>query len=199
MALEMVAMMVAMMLPSLIPVLSRWRAAVRRARHIQAGGAIVLVGLGYFCVWTAFGMLIFAVGVALAGIEMQWAVLGRAVPIASGVVMLIAGAVQFTEWKAHHLACSREAPKCALALSTHPTTAFRHGLRLGLHCSLCCANLTMVLLVLGVMDLRAMAAVSLAITVERLAPACKRMAREIGALVLGAGVLVLAQAAGLSG
>ena len=37
-------------------------------------------------------------------------------------------------------------------------TAWRHGLRLGLHCSHCCAGLTAILLVIGVMDLRAMAA-----------------------------------------
>jgi predicted metal-binding membrane protein len=35
----------------------------------------------------------------------------RAVPIAVGVVVLIAGALQFTAWKAHHLACCREAPR----------------------------------------------------------------------------------------
>jgi predicted metal-binding membrane protein len=34
----------------------------------------------------------------------------RAVPIAIGVVVLAAGALQFTAWKARHLACCREAP-----------------------------------------------------------------------------------------
>jgi predicted metal-binding membrane protein len=59
------------------------------------------VGVGYFFVWTAFGMAAFPLGVALAAVEMQLPALARAVPIAVGVVVLIAGALQFTAWKAH--------------------------------------------------------------------------------------------------
>jgi hypothetical protein len=55
-------------------------------------------------------MAAFPLGVALAAVEMQLPALARAVPIAVGVVVLIAGALQFTAWKAHHLACCREAP-----------------------------------------------------------------------------------------
>ena len=49
-------------------------------------------------------------GAALAALEMQGPTLARAVPTAVGAVVLIAGALQFTAWKAHHLACCREAP-----------------------------------------------------------------------------------------
>lgn len=76
-------------------------------------------------------------------------------------------------------------------------TAWRHGLRLGLHCSFCCAGLTTILLVTGVMDLRVMAAVTAAITLERLAPAGERVARAIGAIVVGAGLLLIARSSGL--
>ena len=76
-------------------------------------------------------------------------------------------------------------------------TAWRHGLRLGLHCSYCCAGLTAILLVIGVMDLRAMAVVTAAITAERLAPEAERIARAMGAVVVGAGLFLIAQAAGL--
>ena len=68
------------------------------------------MGAGYFFVWTVFGMAVFPLGVTLAAIEMQQPALARAVPIAAGVVVLIAGALQFTAWKARHLACCREAP-----------------------------------------------------------------------------------------
>jgi predicted metal-binding membrane protein len=54
-----------------------------------------------------------------------------------------------------------------------------------------------VLLVIGVMDLRAMAVVAAAITVERLAPAGERVARITGAVVVGAGLFLIARAAGL--
>jgi predicted metal-binding membrane protein len=76
-------------------------------------------------------------------------------------------------------------------------TAWTHGLRYGLHCSCCCAGLTAVLLAIGVMDLRAMALVMAAITIERLAPAGERVARGVGVVVIGAGLLLIARAAGL--
>jgi len=44
-----------------------------------------------------------------------------------------------------------------------------------------------ILLVIGIMDLRAMAVVAAAITLERLAPAGERVARAIGAVVVGQG------------
>jgi predicted metal-binding membrane protein len=54
-----------------------------------------------------------------------------------------------------------------------------------------------ILLVIGVMDLRAMAVVTTAITVERFAPAGERVARAIGVVTVGAGLVLIAQAAGL--
>jgi predicted metal-binding membrane protein len=51
-----------------------------------------------------------------------------------------------------------------------------------------------ILLVIGVMDLRA-AVVAAAITIERLAPAGERVARTIGAVVVGAGLFLIARAA----
>jgi predicted metal-binding membrane protein len=176
-----VVMMVAMMLPSLVPMLWRYRQAVGRTGETRLGLLTALVGVGYFFVWTVFGMAAFPLGVALAAVEMQLPALARAVPIAVGVVVLIAGALQFTAWKAHHLACCREAPGRSRTLPADAGTAWRHGLRLGL----------------GVMDLRAMAVVTTAITVERLAPAGERVARAIGAVVVGAGLFLIARAAGL--
>jgi hypothetical protein len=48
----------------------------------------VLVGAGYFFVWTVFGMAAFPLGVALTAVEMQQPALARAVPIAVGVVVI---------------------------------------------------------------------------------------------------------------
>jgi predicted metal-binding membrane protein len=192
-----VVMMVAMMLPSLVPMLWRYREAVGRTGKTRLGRLTALVGVGYFFVWTVFGMAAFPVGVALAAVEMQLPVVARAIPIAVGVVVLITGAVQFTAWKAHQLACCRAASGRCRALPADAGTAWRHGLRLGLHCSCCCAGLTAVLLVVGVMDLRVMAVVTAAISVERLAPAGQRVARAIGAVVVGAGLFLIARATGL--
>jgi predicted metal-binding membrane protein len=192
-----VVMMVAMMLPSLAPMLWRYRQAVGGTGETPLGRLTALVGVGYFFVWTAFGMVVYVLGVALTALAMQSTTLARAVPVAVGVVVLIAGAIQFTAWKQRHLACCREAPRRGVTLPPNARSAWRHGLRLGLHCSTCCAGLTAILLVVGVMDLRAMAIVTAAITVERLAPAGGRFTRGIGAVAVGAGLLLIARAAGL--
>ncbi len=192
-----VVMMVAMMLPSLVPKLRRYREAVGRTGATRPGRLIALVGAGYFFVWAVFGMAAFPVGVALAALEMQQPALARAVPIAVAIVVLIAGTLQFTAWKARRLACCREAPGRGHTLLADAGTAWRHGLCLGLQCGYCCANLMAILLVIGVMDLRAMAVATAAITVERLAPAGERVSRAIGAVVVGSGLFLIARAAAL--
>ncbi len=192
-----VVMMVAMMLPSLVPMLWRYREAVARAGETRLDRLTALVGVGYFLVWTVFGLGAFLLGVALAAAEMQQPALARAVPIAAGVVVLIAGSFQFTARKARHLACCLEAPGRGHPLPADAGTAWRHGLRLGLHCSYCCSGLMAILLVVGIMDLRAMAVVTAAITVERLAPARQRVVRVIGAGIAGTGLCLIARAAWL--
>ena len=190
-------MMVAMMLPSLVPMLTRYRCAVGWAGEGRLDRLTVLAGTGYFFVWTAIGLVIFPLGAGLAAAEMQLSNLARAVPMMAGIIVLGAGALQFTAWKSHHLKCCREAPVGTQRLPADSRTAWRQGVNFGRHCGLSCANLTAILLVAGVMDLRAMAAVTAAITAERLAPAGERAARAIGVAAVGAGLLLIARAAGL--
>ena len=192
-----IVMMVAMMLPSLVPMLSRYREAVARTNDTRLGRLTAIVGAGYFLVWTMFGIATFPLSVTLAAIEMRQPTLASAVPIAVGVIVMIAGAMQFSAWKSHNLASCRELPACGVALRADAPTAWRHGLRLGLHCAYCCVNLMAILLIIGVMDLGAMAFVMTAITVERLAPAGERAARAVGAVVVVAGLLLIGQAVGL--
>lgn len=191
-----IVMMVAMMLPTFIPMLRRYRLAVGSAGDARLGRLTILVGVGYFFVWTVLGMAAFPLGVALATIAMEQPALARAVPVAVGVVVLVAGALQFTRWKAHHLVCCRNLPGRGRTLPPDARTAWRHGVRLGLHCGYSSAGLMGILLVVGVMDLRVMAVVAIATTVERIAPAGERAARAIGVVAVGAGLLLIARAAG---
>jgi predicted metal-binding membrane protein len=175
-------MMVAMMLPSVLPML--WRLGL-------APGA--LAGAGYFLVWTVLGLAVFTVCTALAETVMQTPALARAVPISMGLVVLLAGAFQFTAWKARHLANCRPAAASDLTVSRRTGTAWRYGVWLGLQCIRACAGLTAILLVIGVMDLRAMAVVAAVITAERLAPAGQRVAWAVGAVSIVAGVYLMAR------
>jgi predicted metal-binding membrane protein len=193
-----VVMMVAMMLPTLASMLWRYREVVGRAGERRLGRLTALVGVGYFFVWVVFGMAAFPLGTALAAIEMQVPALARAVPLLVGIVVLCAGAFQFTAWKARHLACCREAPRRDRVLPANPVTAWRYGLRLGFHCSASCAGLTTILLVAGIMNMGAMAAVAVTIGAERFAPAGERIARTVGAAVVGTGMFLIGRAAGFA-
>ncbi len=188
-------MMVAMMMPCLVPMLSRYRQSIGATDGMRLGRLTILAGAGYFLCGLFFGMLIFPVVAALAALEMQQPALAQAVPITIGLVVLIAGAVQFTPWKIHHLASCRVAP--GRTLPANPGIAWRHGLRLGVHCIQCCFGLMAILLVIGVMDLRAMAVVAVAITVERTATHGKQFAQATGIVAIITGLFLILQAARL--
>jgi len=182
-----IVMMMAMMLPVLIPMLS----------NVRPGRLTTIAAAGYFFVWTVVGIAAFPLGAGLAALEMQHPALARTVPMVAGVIVLIAGSFQFTARKARYLACCREGSR-RRTLAANPVAARRHGARLGLLCSRSCANLMTILLSVGLMDLRAMAVVTAAITFERLVPGGdERVARVVGAVAVGAGATAIAQAVGL--
>ncbi len=200
-----VVMMAAMMLPSLVPMLARYREAVGAAGETRLqrpalqsralGWLTALVGAGYFLVWTVLGIAVFAVGAAWASLVMQWPALARAAPGLGAGVVLMAGALQFTAWKVRHLGCCRQAPSRSLAGGRGHGAATRRAPRPALHRRLRRPDGN--LLVIGVMELRVMAVVTIAITIERFAPPVQRAARTIGAVVIGAGVVLMARAGGL--
>jgi predicted metal-binding membrane protein len=174
-------MMVPMMLPSVAPML----------RRVRLGRLVALAAAGYFLVWIALGVSVFAAGAALAQVTMQVPAVARAVPMLLGWVVLLAGAFQLTPWKARYLGCCRPAWARALPAPPAPAAAWRYGFRLGLQCTRACASLTAMFLVAGVMDLRAMAAAGAAITIERLAPAGERAAKAIGIVAIVAGAYLV--------
>jgi predicted metal-binding membrane protein len=201
-----IEMMVAMMLPSLVPTLRHYRHAVAIPGEKHIDWLTALAGAGYFFIWIVAGMIAFGLGGAVTSFVMERPALGRTVPIAAGVTVVIAGLLQFTEWKARCLGCCRGIHGRHRTLTNDAGTAWQDGMRLGLDCAACCANLMAILLVIGVMDLRAMAAITTAITVERLAPNLRLqtsrraghggeiVAQAIGVVVVAAGVLLLARA-----
>ena len=186
-------MMTAMMLPSLLPMLLIYRRSIRSLDEARLGWPTALAAAGYFFAWAVFGVAAFTIGLILVAAEMRWPAGARSVPIAIGAVLLLAGSIQLTAWKACELASCRNA-SAGGSLSPDARSAWRHGLRLGGHCSLCCSGLMTVLLVTGVMSLGVMAMVAAAITVERFAPRPERAARATGVVVIAAGVLVIARA-----
>ena len=144
---------------------------------------------GYFAVWALAGLLAFLPGVAFATVAMQVPAAERALPLAAALTTLLAGLWQLSAWKTRQLACCRETVDCCRPPRASAAAAWRHGTDLGLRCLRCCAPLTALLFVMGVMDPGAMALVTLAISLERLAPRGERIARVIGVMMVGAGLL----------
>ena len=186
-------MMVAMMLPSLVPMLRRYRQAIGTNRAGRLDVLTLVIAMGYFAVWSALGAAIFPLGAVLAAAQMRLPMMAHAVPVAAGVVLVLAGIVQSSAWKARHLAFGRAAGE-AHPLAATVGTAWKDGVSLGIHCAYCCAGLTASFLALGAMDLRVMAVVTAAITAERLAPAGARVARAIGVVGVVTGTLLIARA-----
>jgi predicted metal-binding membrane protein len=159
-----VVMMIAMMLPSITPVLWSFRQVISWMPQKRIDYLITSIAAGYFFVWTILGIVVFAGGATLSFLEMHRPSLASAAPYVGPVAILIAGIVQFTPWKTRHLACCRELSRNDSAALSDARRAWREGLHLGVHCSLCCAGFIAVLLVGGIMNLAVMAVVSAGIT-----------------------------------
>nr|WP_244142652.1 DUF2182 domain-containing protein [Paraburkholderia phenoliruptrix] len=185
-------------MPSLAPALWRYGEALRGAGHARVASLTWLAGAGYFAVWGVLGATVFALGGAFAALQMRMPALSHAAPAVAGIIVLLAGALQLSGWKTHYLGCCQRAPQCGQpALPSRASAALRYGLRLGMHCCLCCASLTAVLVVTGAMNLRAMALVTAAMTLERLAPRGQLVARGVGWSIIGMGALMIVRAAAL--
>src|SRR5262245_40112374 len=98
------AMMVTMMLPSALPMFLNTK---------RAPGSLSVMASGYFAVWLAAGVGIYALGVAFAAAAMRWEIFSRAVPVLSSAALIAAGAFQFTRWKMAGLRTCRSPFGCA--------------------------------------------------------------------------------------
>lgn len=193
------AMTVAMMLPVLAPVLWRYRQGIRVMTSARGTWLVAVSGAGYFSVWMAVGVAVFPAGDALAAAARRLPALAAAMPFVAGMVVCGAGVLQFSAWKARWLACCRHGPVTGYAGRPGAGAAWRHGVRAALRCGACCGNLMAAALAMGVMDLRVMAVVTVAIAAERLVPAGdERVVRMIvGGVAIGAGLTMTLCAAGL--
>ncbi|WP_261526036.1 DUF2182 domain-containing protein [Burkholderia multivorans] len=192
------AMIVAMMLPVLAPALWHYRQLI--GAHVPGRAhrtvRVAIAGVAYFSVWMAIGVLVWTAGDVLAAAALRLPALAYALPFASGATVFAAGALQLTGWKRHRLDGCRNEPAGTPAPRADATDAWRHGMRIALHCAACCGNLMTAALAAGAMDLRVMAVATAAIAAERLLPHGHRVARIVGVAMLVCGSAMLASGAG---
>lgn len=190
-------MMAAMMLPSALPMIVTFAQVSTRGGEDARAGMFVAA---YLLVWSVF---------SVAAVALQW-LLQRADWVnpmivststaLSAVLLLIAGAYQFTPLKRACLATCRT-PLGFLLGDWKPglAGAFRMGVRHGLLCTGCCWALMVLLFVGGVMNLAWIAAVSVVVAVEKMAPGGDRIAPLLGGALIAAGLVKLAMAGAVAG
>ena len=191
-------MMVGMMLPAAAPMVLFFATFSRRSR--EQGHTVAPVGAfvsGYVAVWSAF---------ALAATTLQWG-LDRAAllsshmaaigPMLGGAILIAAGLYQWTPLKDACLGLCRS-PVAFVMGHWRPGTggAFRMGAEHGAFCVGCCWALMGLLFVGGVMNLLWVAAITLAVLAEKVAPKGEWIARATGAALILAGAWVIAAGTG---
>ncbi len=182
-----VVMMAAMMLPAITPFTI---GVFRLVRARRRRGVLPPLTLGYLLVWTAAGVVAWAV---LRGFD---AIGHSAASVRVGaVVLLVAGAYEFSPLKRWCLVRCRS-PLALVVRHGDAVVGGRLGaLRVGVHhggyCLGCCWALMVVLLAVGVMNLLWMAVLAAVIAIEKVLPRAEIVSSALGAVLIGAGVLLL--------
>ena len=187
-------MMAAMMLPSALPMVLTFVDLSRRGGEAGRGHAFVAA---YLAIWFVF---------SAAATVAQW-VLQRAGWVDPMIVststtltaalLLIAGLYQFSPLKRMCLSRCRT-PLGFLLGEWRPGVAgaFVMGVRHGLFCVGCCWALMALLFVGGVMNLAWVAALSVAVALEKLLPGGERLAGLLGVALIALGLARLLTVAG---
>ena len=189
-------MMVAMMLPSASPMVLLYarvtRQAERQRRMGNASAKIAAFASAYLGLWILFSALATALQWGLEHAGVMSAMMSSRVAPLSGALLIAAGLYQLTPLKAVCLKHCR-APAQFIAAHWRPGVggAWRMGLAHGLYCIGCCAVLMLLLFVGGVMNLVWIAALTLFVAIEKLAPFGERAAKAIAALLVAGGVLLI--------
>lgn len=188
-------MMVAMMLPSASSMLSSFSFLGRRMNPPRDPLDLLGFATGYVVAWAGYSVL--------ATLLQWWLLEERLVspmmefsgPLLGGVLLVAAGAYQFTSWKEQCLSGCRS----PIAFLTHEwrsrfVGAVRMGWKHGLHCIGCCWLIMLLLFVLGVMNLAWNIALAALVIFEKHVPAPyeRRFLRLTGTSFIVWGVFLLA-------
>ena len=177
------AMMAAMMLPSAVPMF------LKTSRSLASLSAMTA---GYFTVWQAVGAGIYILGILFAAAIMRWDDLSRAIPLLSGVTLILAGIFQFTRWKLAALRRCRLPFGCPISPGKYDGS-FGLGCRQGAACCLCCAAPMLILIVLGMGNAFGILGVGAVITAEKFLPRSANLARFVASATILAGILIIAR------
>lgn len=180
-------MMIGMMVPSAAPMVLLY-AHVLRSRSGDTE-PLVPTGMffaGYVTIWLCFSVVATLLQWQLEQAALLSSMMVSTSPVLGGVVLIAAAVYQWTPLKN---VCLRHCRSPIWYLSTHwrhgVGGAYRMGLEHGIYCLGCCWILMAVLFVGGVMNLLCVAAITIFVLLEKVAPLGRGMGR-VGSIVLGA-------------
>jgi len=159
-------MMTAMMLPSIAPLVLLYR------------GSRLVLTLGYLLVWSALGVVPYAL--------MEWTMTTE--PVRAAAVLAAAGVYELTPLKR---ACLRHCQSPATFLMQRFNRgALRLGVEHAIWCTGCCVGLMAVLVFAAAMNLVWAAAIAAVVVVQKVLPMGAAPAWITGVMLIGAAALV---------
>ena len=185
-----VVMMAGMMLPSAAPALLIYGGVIRKSPDGERAAAHVYAfAAGYLVVWTFFSLVATVLQRLLSNALLLSPMMDSRDPIFGGALLMTAGFYQFTPYKRRCLNVCRSPVEF---LTRHWTPGvgggFYLGLANGLFCLGCCWALMLLLFVGGVMNLWWIAALTVFVLLEKVAPLGAHGGRLSGMLLVGMGL-----------
>lgn len=189
-----VIMMVAMMFPTAAPMIVAFHKV--QAGKRQRGEAFVSTWIfvaAYLLVWALSGIAAYAGALGAEAVAARAALSPATAARVGGIVLVAAGLYQLTPLKDLCLS------KCRTPITFIMTSwrdgaagALRMGLLHGAYCLGCCWLLFVILFPLGIMNIAAMAVITLVIFAEKALPWGRAVARAAAAALIAYGSVVVA-------
>ena len=179
-------MMIAMMTPTAAPMLLFYT-KINREQHNQnrpyLGTGLFLIG--YLLIWTGFSAAATFVQLGLNNASLLSSGIIRATPMIGGILLIFAGAFQFSQLKNACLThCRTPVGFIMTEWKEGNRGALQMGIKHGYYCVGCCWLLMALLFVAGLMNLLWMAIITAFILIEKIVPAGDRLGRYAGVLFI---------------
>jgi len=186
-------MMIAMMTPAVAPLILIF-AMVNRQRRQQNRPFVntAYLVVGYFLVWAAFSVAATLLQWFLQQISLLNPEMKTTNSILGSVILIAAGAFQFTPIKQ---TCLQNCRTPLVFINRHwregKKGAIRMGIQNGYYCLGCCGMLMVLLFVAGIMNLLWVALIGLFVLVEKVSSPTKWISYTAGLALIAYGVLLL--------
>jgi predicted metal-binding membrane protein len=188
-----IAMMVAMMFPTAAPmILTFARVSAGQRERGQVFVPTWVFVSAYLLVWTLFGAAAYGLAVGIQSLASAAPWLGEHAGRIGGVLLILAGLYQLSPLKRACLARCRT-PLAWVLHAWHDGYggAFRMGVEHGAYCLGCCWLLFVLLFPLGVMNVAAMAVITVLIFAEKSLPGGARIGQVAGLALIAYGAAVV--------